>query len=333
MRWAEPERLSLLWLAPALVLLAAWAARQRSRLESTLGDTAALRRLTGELGGAARVARVALLVAGFTFAVAGLARPLAGFRLVTTATRGADVVVALDLSHSMEARDVRPDRLRAAKREIATLLDALEGSSMGLVAFAGEARVVSPLSTDLDGLVSMVETAGTADLSVPGSDIGAGVALAARLLRRPGERPRAVVLVTDGENLSGDPMAGAEAVRKAGARLFAIGVGTPEGATIPIIDSTGVHVSQRRGPDGLPIQTRLDEGLLRELARRGGGRYERGDGSGRVALRLADAIRSAGGQEVRGRSIRAYDERFPWFAGAAGLLLLAERAIPRRRRA
>ena len=332
MRWAEPERLTLLWLAPALVLLAAWAARQRNRLESTLGDRAALRRLTGELGGAARAVRVALLVAGFTFAVAGLARPLAGFRLVTTATRGADVVVALDLSHSMEARDVRPDRLRAAKREIATLLEALEGSSMGLVAFAGEARVVSPLSTDLDGLVSMVETAGTTDLSAPGSDIGAGVALSARLLRRPGDRPRAVVLVTDGENLSGDPMAGADAARKAGARLFTIGVGTPEGATIPIIDSTGVNVSQRRGPDGLPVQTRLDEGLLRQLAQRGGGRYERGDGSGRVALRLADAIRSAGGEEVRGRSIRAYDERFPWFAAAAGLLLLAERGIPRRRR-
>lgn len=332
MRWAEPGRLILLWLAPALVLLAVWAARQRGRLESTLGDAAALRRLTGERGGAARAARTVLLVAGFTFAVAGLARPLAGYRLVTTAARGADVVVALDLSHSMDARDVRPDRLRAAKREITTLLEALEGSSMGLVAFAGQATVVSPLSTDLDGLVSMVETAGTGDLSAPGSDIGAGAALAARLLRRPGERPRAVVLVSDGENLAGDPGAGADAVRRAGARLFAIGVGTPEGATIPMVDSTGAVAGQRRGPDGKPVETRLDEATLRELARRGGGRYERGDGSGRVALRLADAIRSAGGEEVRGRSIRAYDERFSWFAAAAGLLLLAERAVPRRRR-
>lgn len=332
MRWAEPERLALLWLAPALVLLAVWAVRRRSRLESTLGDPAALRRLTGELGGFARGARVALLIAGFTFAIAGLARPLAGFRLVTTATRGADVVVAFDLSHSMEARDIRPDRLRAARREVTTLLEAIEGSSMGLVVFAGEARVVSPLSTDLDGLISMVETATTADLAAPGSDIGAGVALAARLLRRPGERPRAVVLVSDGENLSGDPDAAADAVRKAGARLFAIGLGTREGTTIPIVDSTGVLVTQRRGPDGTPVITRLDEDLLRRLARRGGGRYEQGDGSGRAALHLADAIRSAGGEEVRGRSIRAYDERFPWFAAAAGLLLLAERAVPRRRK-
>lgn len=332
MRWAEPERLTLLWLTVALILLAAWAARRRSRLESTLGDPAALRRLTGEAGGVARAARVVLFLLAFSFAVAGLARPLAGFRLVTTAARGADVVIALDLSHSMEARDIRPDRLRAAAREVATLLKALEGSSMGLVVFAREARLVSPLSTDLQGIVSMVETARTADLSEPGSDIGAAVSLAARLLRRPGQRPRAVVLVSDGENLSGDPLAGAGATRRAGARLFAIGIGTPEGAPIPIVDSTGAFVGERRGPDGKPVQTRLDEGLLRQLARRGGGRYERGDGSGRAAIRLADAIRSGGGEEVRGQTIRAYDERFPWFAAVAGFLLLAERAVPRRRK-
>jgi Ca-activated chloride channel family protein len=332
MRWAEPERLILLWLAVALLLLAVWAVRRRKRLESTLGDPTALRRLTGEAGGVARAVRMGLFLLAFAFAVAGLARPLAGFRLVTTAARGADVVVALDLSHSMEARDIRPDRLRAAEREVATLLKALEGSSMGLVAFAGEAKVISPLSTDLQGLVSMVETARPADLSEPGSDIGAAVSLAAKLLRRPGQRPRAVVLVSDGENLSGDAMAGAGAARQAGARLFAIGIGTPEGAPIPMVDSTGALVGERRGPDGKPVQSRLDEGLLRQLARRGAGRYERGDGSGRAALHLADAIRSEGGKEVRGQTIRAYDERFPWFAAAAGLLLLAERAIPRRRK-
>ena len=140
------------------------------------------------------------------------------------------------------------------------------------------------------------------------------------------------MLVSDGENLSGNPEASVGAVRQAGARLFAIGIGTPQGDLIPVVDSTGAVVGQRREPDGKPVVTRLNEQLLRGLAQRAGGRYERGDGSGAAALRLADAIRSGGGQEVRGRSIRAYDERFPWFAAAAGLLLLAERAVPRRRR-
>ncbi len=332
MRWAEPARLYLLWLIPAVLLLWAWARYRRSRLEADLGEPAALRKLSGEAGRGARAARLALTVLGVSLAIAALARPQAGFRFVTTASRGADVVVALDLSHSMEARDVRPDRLRAAVREVTTLLQALEGSSMGFVAFTGAARVISPLSTDHEGLASMVESARPGDIEAPGSDIGAGISLAGTLLRRPGDRPRAVVLVTDGENLSGDPRGGVDAVRRAGARLFTIGVGTPEGASIPIVDSTGVVVGERRGPDGQPVRTRIDENLLRDLARAGGGRYERGDGGGRAALRLADAIRSGGGQEVRGQTIRAYDERFPWFAAVAGLFLLAERAVPRRRK-
>lgn len=331
-RWAEPARLHLLWLVPAFLVLLAWIARRRSRLESELGEATALRALTGDPGRASRVVRGLLLLAAVALGLVGVARPQAGLRFVTTTSRGADVVFALDLSHSMEARDVPPDRLRAAEREITTLLGALEGSSMGLVAFAGEARVVSPLSTDRDGLASMVETARVDDLERQGSDINAAVSLAARLLRRPGERPRAVVLVSDGENLSGDPRAEVESVRRAGARLFAIGLGGLEGARIPIVDSTGSVIGERRGPDGKLVLTRLDEALLRDLARRGGGRYEHGDGSGRAALRIAEAIRSGGDKEVQGQLIRAYDERFGWFAAAAALFLLAERAVPRRRK-
>lgn len=331
MRWAEPARLYLLWALPALLVLWAWIGYRRSKLESELGESGALRSLTGDLGSRTRALRVAMILLGVGIAVAALARPQAGFRFVTTASRGADVVIALDLSHSMDARDVRPNRLRAAVREITTLLQTLDGSAMGFVAFAGRARVVSPLSTDREGLVSMVEAAHTGDVDAPGSDLGAAVSLAGTLLRRPGDRPRAVVLVTDGENLSGDPRAGIDAVRRAGARLFVIGMGSPEGATIPIVDTTGVVVGQRRGPDGQPVQSKLDENLLRDLARLGGGRYEHGDGGGRSALRIADAIRSSGGQEVRGQTIRSYDEKFPWFAAAAGLLLLGARALPQRR--
>lgn len=332
MRWAEPERLLLLWLLPILLAAVAVAWRRRARLEDSLGEAAALRRMTGEAGIGARALRAGLLVAAAALAIAGIARPLAGFRLVTTASRGAEVVVALDLSHSMEARDARPDRLRAAQREVQALLGALEGSSMGLVAFAGDARVISPLSTDVEGLGSMVETARASDVETPGSDLGAALELSGRLLRRPGDRPRAVVLVSDGENLAGDPGAGAEAVRRASARIFTIGLGTTQGAVIPLADSTGAVLGERRDSSGKPVRTRLDESLLGDLARRGGGRYEHGDGSGRAALRIADAVRSAGGEEVRGQSVRAYDERFPWFAAGAGLLLLAERSIPRRRK-
>jgi len=332
MRWGDPENLSFLWLVPVLLAAVWFAERRRAALERALGDPPKLRERAGVAGAASRWARRALVLAAAALAVGGMARPQAGFRLVTTTSHGVDLVVALDLSHSMEARDVRPDRLRAAKRELLSLFSALEGSAIGVVEFAGNARVLSPLTTDTRGLESVVETAVPEDLNTPGSNVGAAVRLATLLLRRPGERPRVVLLVSDGENLDGEPRAALGPLRSAGARLFALGMGTPEGTTIPVVDSTGVVRGQRRDPEGKVVVSRLDEPLLRDLARRGGGRYERGDGTGRAALQLADAMRSEGGLEARGQTVRAYDERFPWFAAAAGLFLVAERLIPRRRK-
>ena len=332
MRWADPEFLRVLWLFPALFLAGWWIERRRAGLERLLGDPAALRARSGAAGAGARWARRFLVIAAMAIAVVAIARPQAGFRSVTTTSRGVDLVVALDLSRSMDARDIRPDRLRAAKREAASLLTALEGSAIGLVGFAGEAQVLSPLSTDIDGLQSLIESAGAGDVDQGGSDLGKAIERAARLLKRPGDRPRAIVIVSDGENLSGDPRGALAAARGSGARVFAIGVGTPGGAPIPVLDERGRIASQKRDPAGHVVHSRLDESLLRDVTRRGGGRYERADGTGRVALRIADAVRSDSGSETRGQTVRAYDERFGWFAAAAGLFLVAERVIPRRRR-
>ena len=332
MRWADPELLKLLWLLPMIVLAGWLVERRRAALERLLGAPSALRARIADAGSGARWARRLLVLGAIALGILALARPQAGFRSVTTTSKGVDLVVALDLSRSMDARDIRPDRLRAAKREIASLLTTLEGSAIGLVGFAGEAQVLSPLSTDMEGLESLVESAGAGDLDNAGSNLEKAIALAARLLKRPGDRPRAIVLLSDGENLSGDPRSALGAVREASARLFVIGVGSREGTTIPVVDERGKVVRQKRDPAGNVVLSRLDESLLRDLARRGGGRYERADATGRVALRIADAVRSDGGSETRGQTVRAYDERFGWFAAAAGLFLVAERIVPRRRK-
>jgi Ca-activated chloride channel family protein len=331
MRWSSPPWIHLLWAVLALALLALVAERSRRGTERSLGDPAMLRKLSGEARPRARFGRVVLTLLAATVAVLGLMRPQAGFRLVTTTSQGVDAVVALDLSRSMDARDVRPDRLTAAKREALALLGALEGSQIGLVEFAGSARIVSPLSTDREGLVSIIETATTRDLDRPGTDLGQALQRAAQLLNRPGDHPRVIVLLSDGEDLTADPRRALEVVRRAGVKLYTIGLGTAEGATIPVVDTTGGVREVKRDADGHVVITRMNERTLRDLAEGGGGRYERGDGTGRAGLRLVDPIRSGGAYEAKGRSIRAYDERFPWFAALAGILLIAERLIPRRR--
>jgi Ca-activated chloride channel family protein len=332
LRWADPELLRLLWLLP-LVLIAGWLVeRRRASLERLLGDPAALRARSGAAGAGARWWRRVILLGAIALAIVALARPQAGFRSVTTTSRGVDLVVALDLSRSMDARDVRPDRLRASKREAASLVTALEGSSIGLVGFAGEAQVLSPLSTDLEGLTSLIESAGSGDVDAAGSDLGKAIERSARLLKRPGDRPKAIVIVSDGENLSGDARGAIPGARAVGARIFTIGIGSSQGAPIPIVDERGRITAQKRDPSGHVVISRLDESLLRDLARRGGGQYERADATGRVALRVADAVRSDGGTETRGQTVRAYDERFGWFAALAGLFLVGERVVPRRRK-
>lgn len=331
MRWSSPHLVHLLWAVLAIALLAVAAGRARRRAESSLGEPEALRRLSGEAGTRARSGRLTLVVTALALSAVGLMRPQAGYRLVTTTARGVDVVIALDVSRSMDARDVRPDRLSAAKREALSLLEALEGSRIGLVELAGSAQVMSPLSTDREGLASIVETASSRDLDRPGTDLGAALSLGGRLLRRPEERPQAIVLFSDGENLEGDPRGALDGVRRGGIRLYTVGIGTPAGTTIPIVDSSGVVRGVKRDLGGGVVITRLDERTLRDLAQRGGGRYEHADGTGRAGLRLVDPIRSGGSFESRGRSVRAYNDRFPWFAAAAGLLLVAERLVPRRR--
>ena len=333
MRWAAPEYFALFWLVPVALAFFLWAASARRRDEAALGDPVALRRRWGAPGPWSGRLRVVLFLAAAAAGIVALARPQAGLRLVSTTSSGPDVVIALDLSESMHARDAKPDRLGAARREIATLLRSMEGSAIGLVGFAGEARVLSPLTTDLEGLRDRIDAASPAEIDDPGSDIGGAVALAGQLLRRPGDRPRAIVLVTDGEQLEGDIARGLPVLRASGASLIVLGVGTPEGATIPLVDTTGAVVGVKRDVRGQEVRTRLSEDALRGLARTAGGRYERADGSGRAGRLAAGYARGHERGDRGGRSLRAYDERFHWLAALAALFLTAEALVPRRRRA
>ena len=330
MRWAAPELLVLLWLIPAAIAALWWRARLRARDESGLGDPSALRRRWGAPGPWNARWRAILLLLAMAAAIVGLARPQAGLRLISTTSVGPDVVIALDLSASMSARDARPDRLAAARREVSALLHHLEGSAVGLVGFAGEARVLSPLTTDLEGLRDRIDAAGPGEIGAAGSDVGRGVALAGRLLTRPGQRPRAIVLLTDGEQLDGDPSDGIASVRKSGARLAILGIGSPEGAPIPLVDSLGAVQGTKRDDSGREIRTTLVESTLRDMATSAGGRYERADGSGSAARRAAAYARGEDRGTSRGRSLQAYDERFHWLAALAVLLLVGEAFVPRR---
>lgn len=207
-------------------------------------------------------------------AIVAAAQPRWGTRVAQAPRTGADLVVVLDISRSMAARDVEPDRLTAAKASIGALANRLAGDRLGLVVFAGSARVRFPLTTDTAAALTVVDSLETGAVFVSGgTEAALGLELAVELLSDEESGGRVILLLTDGDDLGGNPAAAARAVAESGATLLIAGVGTPTGAPIPVRDLDTGAEEPLTGDDGSPIISVLNEGFLRTMAAASGGQY------------------------------------------------------------
>jgi Ca-activated chloride channel family protein len=261
----------------------------------------------------------------------GAAGPEWGFELVRRSALGSEVVLLVDVSASMDVRDVPPSRIEEARREAIAVLDRLQGSKVGVVAFAGDAVRLCPLTLDRSAARLVLESLSSATVGEPGSDLGRGLRAAARLLppKRRGEQ--LVVVWTDGEDLEAGARGTIDELVRAGLRVFAVGVGTAAGDVVPVLDERGRVVDVKRDDAGGPVRSRLDEGLLQRLARRTRGAYFSASRPGGELPRLLGALGSVGRGERGERLVERPVERFAWFTIAAALLLGFDR-IRRRRR-
>jgi Ca-activated chloride channel homolog len=330
--FADLRWLAALIVVPVLLLLEILAARRARR---------ALARLTGErpesvlraqVLARSRLRGAVLRLAALAALIVGAAGPQWGREMVRRSASGSDVVLVLDVSASMDARDVAPSRLDEARREALAVLDRLEGSRVGVVAFAGDASRLCPLTLDRGAARLTIEALSSGSVSEPGTDLGRALRMAARVIP-PGRREeQAVVLWTDGEDLERGARAGLEEVAARGVRVFTIGVGTSAGGEVPVLDDQGRAVDVKRAPGGGPVVSRLDEGLLRGVARRTHGAYFSATRPGGELPRLLGALgslaRSGRGTRLSERPVA----RFRLFAMAAVLLLALDLLRARRRR-
>jgi Ca-activated chloride channel family protein len=329
--FSDPRWLWLLALLPVLLLFEWLAARRGERaLKQLAGASPAL--LARRRPGRRRLSALLRLLALAALAL-GAAGPEWGREVVRRAAYGSDVVLAIDCSASMDVRDVPPSRLEEAKREANAVVDRLEGSRIGLVVFAGDAIRICPLTLDRSAVRLLLETVSSASVSEPGTDLGRALRVAARALPEGRHREQLVVIWTDGEDLEQGASAAIRDLSQRGTRVFAVGVGTPAGDVVPVLDEQGRAVDVKRDEQGGPVRSRLDELLLRTLARRTGGAYFSASRPGGELPRLLGAL----GQVERGergeRLVERPVPRFPLFAGAAVLLLSWEWLWPRRRAA
>ena len=324
LEWLRPEYLVGLVVVPIAIAGIVWSVRRRGRALDRFADTD-VRRRTQELPAGPRWLRGGLLVLGLAGLVLATAGPEWGTAPVEAVPAGQEIVFAVDVSRSMLARDVEPDRLERSRRAVRQLLATLPAAEAGLVVFAGEASLVVPLTRDSGAIELYLASAEPDWISDPSTDLGRAVAVALEAFgpeRAPG---RAIVLLTDGED-HGDALdAAVEAARERGVEIEALGVGTEEGARIPLPDGDWV----REG--GPPVVTRMERAALERAAANTGGVFATAVDEAslaRLAARLSrlDTGRRDGEPEQRPA------DRYRWPLALAVLALIAELLLALRSR-
>ena len=319
-------------LVPLLALFLWHAVRRRRRAVARFGNTVLMERLSKSINHRARAAKAVLLLITTAMLVTALARPQFGTRVETVRRAGQDIVVALDVSASMLAEDVVPNRLERAKHAVRSLIDMLEGDRIGLVAFAGQAFVQSPLTVDY-GAATMFLNAMDPDLiPVPGTDLGAAMEKSLDAFVAEDAQHRVLILITDGEDHLGDIDPQVERALEQGVRIHTVGIGSTDGVPIPQFDDTGRRRGFLRDDDGEVVTTRLDEATLEDISRRTGGRFYRASAGQSELELLADEIAGMEDRELDAQQFTQFEEQYQIFLGLALVLLTIEVLVPERRR-
>ncbi|MCE9615696.1 MAG: VWA domain-containing protein [Lentisphaerae bacterium] len=328
---ANPKMLLLIWLVPAVVVW--WYhldARRERALRAFMSD-ALQKRLRPAASRLRFRWQVGLLCTGLTLALVSAARPQWGSQEEKVFQRGRDLIVALDVSRSMLATDVRPNRLQRAKTDLIDLVSELKGDRAALLAFRSRATLLCPLTTDYAYFRQALEGAGPDSAPRGETDIGAAIREALQAFDSEGGAHKAIILITDGEDLAGTARAAAEEAAKRGVVIFTVGLGSREGATIPD-PQQGSGATLYRGE---PVRTKLDNATLHDVATLTHGAYVPVETAGMTTTTLGtlyrDHLRNITEQDIEESLQRRYVERYQWFLFPGVLCLLAAAALSRGR--
>lgn len=320
MNLLEPAWLLLLLLLPILGA-AAWIVARRRRGQWGALVAARLRpallRIPGPLS---RRLALALLLSASAALIAAMARPQVDAGVREEITKGRNLLIALDLSRSMRVRDVSPDRLTQAKVVIYELMDAVPEDRIGLIGFAGTAHLLAPLTIDHTALRETVEQADENWVEMGGSDLSSALRLAMNTLRETGQKNNALVVVSDGDKHDETLNAALEDARRAGLNVLSVGIGTEDGGLVPNPEVPGGH---QLGPDGRKVVSRMQSGILRQLASATGGSYAAVVGGADIPDMVRRATADLDAFEMRGRERRVFVEFYQWLVLPAILLLMA----------
>ncbi len=331
MRFAEPNNFILFLLVLVLGIFMYWALSRKKKLIDRFGDLPLILKNAPYISFARQGSKAALLLVATALIVFALSRLQFGTHLELLKREGIDLVVALDVSNSMLARDMQPNRLIKAKQEIESIIDRLQGDRIGLVVFAGEAFIQCPLTLDYASAVFLLRAVNQSSVSIQGTSLSSALEVSAQAFNRKEKKHKVLILLTDGEDHEKRALEVAEEARKQGIKIYTVGIGNPAGEPIPIVDRKGNQVGFKKDENGEVIITRLDEVTLQKVALTGGGKYYHAT-AGEIELdRIFDEIAKLEKKELEGTLVTRYDDRFQWPLLLALMFLVGEFFLPERK--
>ncbi|MBL7075116.1 VWA domain-containing protein [candidate division KSB1 bacterium] len=331
-RFAHIEYLHLLWGIPILFFFFLYVFKRKKKDVNVFGNPELVAKLAPNASRRRFVLKAMLILAGLFFIIIALANPQVGTKLEEVKREGIDVVAALDVSLSMMAEDIAPNRLMKARHQIAHLISLLEGDRIGLIAFAGAGFVQSPLTLDYGAALMFLDAMDVQTVPRKGTAIAEAIGAAAKSFIQREKKHKVLVLFTDGEDHGEDVLKAAERAGEEGIVIYTLGVGSPQGVPIPLFGKAGNRVGFKKDKNGEVVLTRLNEWGLQQIALQTGGKYFRASpGEGEIE-EIYREIGGMGKKELGAKQYTQFEDRFQIFLVIGLALLVTEFFISEGRR-
>lgn len=327
-RFAQPLFLYLLLLIPLIWGIYLYGRYRRRRNLAAFGNVAFLPELAPHVSRWRPLVKMILQSLALAIIIFILARPQFGTKLETVKSEGVEIMVALDVSNSMLARDINPSRIDKAKMMLSKLVDDLDNDKLGLVVFAGDAYTQLPITSDYVSAKMFLNSIDTKMVPTQGTAIGQAIKIAMNSFSPESPAEQAIIVITDGENHEDDAVEAAKAAAAKGVKVSVIGIGSAKGAPIPISGSSNNFLKDN---EGKTVITKLNEAMAQEVAQAGEGVYVRADNTNGALQALINEVRTMKSAEFERKTYSEYNEQFPGLAWIALTLLLIDAVLLERK--
>lgn len=314
---------------PVMLILVILYFISRKHKLKRLGEANLLSQLLPYSSKRKRIIKVVLFMLGFSSLIIALCNLQTGTKLTEVKREGADIIVCIDVSNSMLAQDLSPNRLTRAKYALEKMIDGLEGDRLGLVIFAGEAYVQLPITTDYSAAKLFLESIGPGMVPVQGTNISDAIIKASESFSNDEGKNRAIILITDGENHDSEAIQAAEDANKKNIMINTIGIGSVNGVPIPLVEN-GVIKGYRKDKEGQTVITKLNVNLLKTIASKANGAFVQASQADIGLGAVLDKIGELDKVQLENKMYTDYEDQFQWFLGLALLLFFIEFLISER---